>query len=59
MNKHTISNAYPVYSLDEVIDVTLKHKFRLYFSGDASCGYWAIPIEPGDEYKAAVITPYG
>ena len=48
-----------MHSLDEVVDVVLKAKFTTFFTADASCGYWAVPIKPGDEYKAAVITPHG
>jgi hypothetical protein len=59
INKWSIKCTYPVHSLDEVVDVVLKDKFSVYFSADASCGYWAIPVKPGDEFKTAVITPHG
>jgi hypothetical protein len=48
-----------VHRTDEVVDITMKSKYKGFFSADASCGYWAVPIKPGDEYKAAVITPHG
>ncbi|KAJ6125848.1 Ribonuclease H-like protein [Penicillium samsonianum] len=59
INKWSIGSSYPVHNFDEVVDVVLKSKFSTYFTADASCGYWAVPIKPGDEFKAVVITTHG
>lgn len=48
-----------MHNLEEVVDVTLRDKFKVYFSADASCGYWAVPIKPGEDFSAAVTTPHG
>ena len=59
LNRATIKSAYPVHSMDEVIDIVLSPEHRIFFTGDASWSYWAIPIRPGDEFKMGTITPHG
>ena len=59
VNKCTIKPQYPMHQLEEVLDTIVKPKFTTFFSTDASNGYWAVPIKPGDEYKAGVVTPHG
>ena len=59
VNKFTIKPQYPMHRIDEVIDTIIKPKYRVFFSTDASNGYWAVPIKAGDEYKTGFVTPHG
>ena len=59
LNKCTIKPQYPMHRMEEVLETIIKPKFSVFFSTDASNGYWAVPIKPGDEYKAGIVTPHG
>jgi len=59
INAHTIKPVYPMHNLEEVLDTLVRPDFRVFFSADATNGYWAIPIRKGDEHKAAIVTPNG
>lgn len=59
INAVTIKPQYPMHQMEEVLDTVIKSKWKTFFSADASNGYWAIPIQPGDEHKAGITTPHG
>ena len=42
-----------------MIDILLSPEYKVFFTGDASWSYWAIPIRPGDKYKTDTISPHG
>ena len=48
-----------MHRIDEVLDTIIKPRYQVLFSTDASNGYWAIPINAGDEYKTGLVTPHG
>ena len=58
LNSQTIKPQYPMHRIEEVIDTIIKPKHRCYFITDASNGYWAIRMKPGDEYKTGFVTPH-
>jgi len=59
INKYTIKSAYPMHRMEEVIEILMKEKFSVYFSTDASHGYWAIPLKVEDWNKTGFLTPNG
>src|SRR5437762_9342352 len=59
INKVTIKPQYPTHRIDEVLETVIRPGYTCFFITDASNGYWAIPIRPGDEYKAGFVTPHG
>lgn len=59
VNCWSYPSTYPVHSMDEVLDLVIKLQYHVYFTGDVSWSYWAIPIKPGDEHKTRVVTPHG
>ena len=48
-----------MHLVDEVLETVIKPTYTNWFIADASNGYWAVRIKPGDEHKAAFITPHG
>lgn len=48
-----------MHRIEEVIDTIIRPKHGCYFITDASRGYWAIRITPGNEYKTGFVTPHG
>ena len=59
INKYTIKSAYPMHHLEEVVDTLIKPNYKVYFSSDASNGYWAVPVRPCDRNKTGFLTPNG
>ncbi len=59
LNSQTIKPQYPMHHIEEVIDTIIRPKHRCYFITDASNGYWAVRMKPGDEYKTGFVTPHG
>ena len=59
INKWTIKSAYLMHYLEEVIEIVIKPRYRMYFSLDASNGYWAILLRKGDANKTGFLTPNG
>ena len=59
INAATIKPAYPMHSIEEVLNSLMKPTFNTFFITDAANGYWAVPIRPRDEYKAGIVTPHG
>jgi len=59
LNDCTVKPQYPGHRIEEVIDIIVKPKFKVFFSSDASNGYWAVLVRPGDEHKCAIVTPHG
>lgn len=59
LNAATTKPAYPTHRTEEVVETVIKPKFGVYFIADASNGYWAVPMKPGDEYKTGVVSPHG
>ena len=55
----TIKLQYLMPRIEEVIDTIIRPKHRGYFITDAFKGYWAIRMNPEDEYKTGFVTPYG
>ncbi len=48
-----------MHRIEEVIDTINRPKHRCYFITDASNGYWAVRMKPGDEYKTGFVTSHG
>ena len=48
-----------MHRIEEVIDTIIRPKHRCYFITDASNGYWAVQMKPGDKYKTVFVTPHG
>lgn len=59
LNSQTMNSQYPMHHTKEVINTIIQPKHRCYFITDASNGYWAIQIKPGDNYKTGFVTPHG
>jgi hypothetical protein len=59
INASTIKPVYPIHNLEEVLNTLVKPSFLVFFSADATHGYWAVPMRKGDEYKVAIIAPNG
>ena len=59
VNDVTIKPQYPTHRIDEVLETVIRPGYTCFFITDASNGYWAVPIKPGDEYKAGFVTPHG
>lgn len=59
VNSYSIKSAYPMHHLEEVIAILIKPKFRVYFSSDASNGYWAVITKAEDRNKTGFLTPNG
>jgi RNase H-like domain found in reverse transcriptase/Integrase zinc binding domain len=59
VNSYTIKPQYPMHLVDEVLETIIRPYYTTWFIADASNGYWAVRIRPGDEHKAAFITPHG
>lgn len=59
LNKCTYKPQYPMHRIEEVIEVVVVPGYTTFFSTDATNGYWAVPIRPGDEYKTGFTTPHG
>ena len=59
VNDVTIKPQYPMHRIDEVLETVIRPKHTCFFITDGSNGYWAVKIKPGDEYKAAFVTPHG
>src|SRR5205809_5113195 len=38
--------------------MVIRSEYMCFFITDTSNGYWAMPIRPGDEYKAGFVTPH-
>ena len=58
VNQWSYPSAYLIHSMDEVLDLIIKSQYKVYFTGDASWSYWAIPIKLGDEHKTGIMTPH-
>ena len=48
-----------MHRIDEVLETVIRPGYTCFFITDISNGYWAIPIRPGDEYKAGFVMPHG
>lgn len=59
VNSFTIKSGYPMHHLEEVINTLIKPHFIVFFSSDASNGYWAIPMKWSDINKTGFIAPNG
>ena len=59
LNKHTIQSHYPVHRLEATIDVVIKPRFKVYFSGYIVNSYWGIQMKESDCNKTGFLTPNG
>jgi hypothetical protein len=57
LNDHTIKNRYPLPLIPDLIAAV--RKAALFTKFDVRWGYNNVRIKPGDEWKAAFITPFG
>jgi hypothetical protein len=57
LNDHTIKNRYPLPLIPDLIAAV--QKAALFTKFDVRWGYNNVRIKPGDEWKAAFITPFG
>lgn len=59
INAATIPNAYPMKSIEPVLNNLLQPGLSVYFQADAANGYWAVPLTPEHAYKTAFDTHMG
>lgn len=59
VNHWTIKSGYPMHHLEEVINILLRPKYRVYFYSDAANGYWAIKTKLEDQNKTGFLAPNG
>src|SRR5438034_1247838 len=59
INKVTIKLQYLMHHIDEVLEMVIRPRYTCFFITDALNGYWAVPIRPGDEYKAGFVMSHG
>lgn len=59
LNNVTIKTNYPMKRMEPIINGLAKSSRRFYFSGDASNGYWAVPLLAEHAYKTAFNTVMG
>jgi len=57
LNNRTISDAYPMPRIDDLLDQFGKTKW--FMSLDAFSGYWQIPVKEKDKWKTAFICGQG
>lgn len=48
-----------MHRIKKVVNTIIQLKYRCYFITDASNGYCAVWIKPGDEYKTGFVTLHG
>ena len=58
LNSQTIKPQYLMHRIEEIIDTIIRLKHRCYFITNASNGYWAVRMKPGNEYKTGFVTPH-
>ena len=58
LNSQTIKPQYPIHRIEKVIDTIIRPKHHCYFITDASNGYLAVGLKPGDQYKTGFVTPH-
>ncbi len=59
VNTWTVKSGYPMHLLEDVIETIITPRFTVYFTSDASNGYWAVPMRRSDINKTGFITPNG
>ncbi len=47
-----------MHSIEEVLDIIIKSKYKYFFAANAADEYWAIIIRKDNEYKTGIITPH-
>ena len=55
LNEQTIKPHHPMHRIEEVVETVIQPKFIVFFTTDATAGYWAISMRREDEYKTGVI----
>lgn len=58
VNSATLLPQWPCHNQTHVFEDILQSGHGVFFQGDAAHGYHGVMMTPGDEYKAAVITPH-
>lgn len=56
INTYTIKSSHPVHRFEEVLNTIIKPGFDVYFTADASNGYWVVPMKDSDCNKAGFVT---
>ena len=59
VNDVTIKLQYPTHRIDKVLETMIWPEYTCFFIMDASNGYWAIPIRPGNKHKTGIVTLHG
>jgi len=59
LNRVTIKSNYPMKRLEPIIDELTKESRRFYFSGDATLGFYTIPLLAEHAYKTAFNIVFG
>ena len=57
LNSASLTDAYPMPRIDDMIDQLGKAKFITTL--DLTRGYWQVPVASSDRHKTAFITPFG
>ena len=57
LNEITVSDAYPVPRVSEILEKIGKAKYLSHF--DLVKGYWQVPISENTREKSAFVTPFG
>ena len=58
LNHVTEKSQYPCPGLEQIVYTIPKKGKPFLFTTDAANSHWAIPVQPGDETKLALVTPY-
>jgi len=59
LNKSTVKSNYPTPRIEVVVEGLTSSWIVVYFSTDASNGYWGIPLARYDVSKTGFVVPYG
>ncbi|XP_062569214.1 uncharacterized protein LOC134231291 [Saccostrea cucullata] len=57
LNEITVSDAYPVPRINDILEKVGKAKYLSHF--DLVKGYWQVPLSKDSREKSAFVTPYG
>lgn len=57
LNEITVSDAYPVPRISDILEKVGNAKFLSHF--DLTKGYWQVPLSEDSREKSAFVTPYG
>ena len=59
VNNMTQKLQYPMHQMEEVIEIVIKPKFKVFFGADAANRYCTIPMKLGHKYKTEIVMLYG